>query len=124
MSTPQDAVHAWWQAMQTQDLPALAATVTPDYLSSGGPTGRSIGRDHLLAEAAEFFAGARIDDWSIADMEVRHHDDAAVCSYVWAERGSHNGQEFAMRGLATDVLVRQDGVWRHQAHHVSMLMDG
>lgn len=120
-TTPETAVRAWWQAMADGDLGALEATVMPDYLSSGGPTGRSIGRESLLAEAADFFASARIDDWSLTDVEVRHHDGTAVCSYLWAERGSHNDQEFSMRGLATDVLVWQDGVWRHQAHHVSLV---
>ncbi|MFI6818347.1 nuclear transport factor 2 family protein [Nonomuraea sp. NPDC050328] len=120
-TTPTAAVDAWWQAMQDRDPAALAALTLPDYLSSGGPAGRSLGREALLAEAEAFFAGARIDEWTVSDLEVRRHGEVAVCSYSWHESGVHQGTPFVMAGLATDVLVHRDGHWLHQAHHVSPL---
>jgi ketosteroid isomerase-like protein len=86
----------------------------------GGPGGRTLGRDRLLAEADQFLRNAAIDDWSVSDFEVRQHGDVALCSYYWTERGTHQGMAFDLRGVATDVLVLQDGHWRYQAHHVSM----
>ncbi|MFF0311922.1 nuclear transport factor 2 family protein [Streptosporangium sp. NPDC004379] len=120
-ATPQAAVTAWWQAMKDRDPQALSELVLPDYLSSGGPAGRSVGRFALITEATAFFAQARIDEWAVDAMEVRQYGDAAVCSYVWSETGVHLGAPFTMRGLATDVLVRRDHGWRHLAHHVSPL---
>ncbi|MEU8247226.1 nuclear transport factor 2 family protein [Nonomuraea sp. NPDC048916] len=120
-TTPHAAVTAWWQAMQDRDTEALFALALPDYLSSGGPMGRSVGRTALIAEAAEFFADARIDDWSVDDFEIRRHGDTAVCSYRWSETGTHLHTRFALCGLATDVLIHRDGTWLHQAHHVSPL---
>lgn len=122
-ATPRDAVTAWWQAMQDRDPEALARLTLPDYLASGGPAGRSAGRAALVAEATAFFAEARIDEWAVDGMEVREYGDAAVCSYDWRESGVHLGVPFVMRGLATDVLIRRDGGWRHLAHHVSALPD-
>ncbi|MDA0638280.1 nuclear transport factor 2 family protein [Nonomuraea sp. MCN248] len=119
--TPQDAVAAWWQAMRDRDPEALARLAVPEFLSSGGPSGRTVGLAGLLAEAAAFFAQARIDTWSVDDLVVRPYGPTAVCSYRWSESGSHLGVPFAMRGLATDVLVHRDGRWRHVAHHVSAL---
>jgi ketosteroid isomerase-like protein len=56
--------------------------------------------------------------------EVRDLGDAAVCSYTWSETGTHDGAGFSLSGVATDVLVREDGRWLHRAHHVSMLPAG
>jgi ketosteroid isomerase-like protein len=122
--SPQEAVEQWWQAMQDADVDALRRLVLDDYLSVGGPEGRELGRDTFLAGAERFFAAGRIDAWELGDLQVRGHRDTAICSYAWAERGSHGGHDFAMRGIATDVLVRDGGLWRHQAHHVSVLPEG
>lgn len=122
--SPQQAIERWWQAMQDADVDALRRLVLDDYLSVGGPEGRELGRDAFLAGAERFFAAGRIGAWELGDVEVRRHGDTAICSYVWAEHGSHDGRDFAMRGVATDVLVRQHGDWRHQAHHVSVLSNG
>ena len=122
MSTPQSAVLSWWQSMQDKDLPALERMTLEDYVSAGGPGGRTVGRDTFVAEAEQFLANAAIQDWSVTDLQVRQHGDVAVCSYLWTERGAHQDVAFDLRGIATDVLVLRDGQWRHQAHHVSMLM--
>ena len=115
-----DVVRAWWHAMATKDLRELEALALDDYVGAGGPNGRELGRAALIEGASAFFADATIDAWQVDDLEVRRHGDAAVCSYRWCERGLHAGARFALAGIATDVLVRRDGRWRLQAHHVSM----
>lgn len=120
MNTPQSAVMSWWQAMQDRDVSTLERMTLDDYVSAGGPGGRSVGRDRLLAEAEQFFATAAIEDWSVTDVEVRRHGEVAVCSYEWFERGTHQGAGFELRGVATDVFVLRDGAWCVQAHHVTM----
>ena len=120
MSTPQSAVRSWWQSMQDKDLSALERMTLDDYVSAGGPGGRTVGRDTLVAQARQFLANAAIEDWSVTDLELRQHGEVAVCSYSWTERGRHQDTAFELRGVATDVLVLRDGRWRYQAHHVSM----
>jgi ketosteroid isomerase-like protein len=122
--SPQEAVERWWQAMQDADVDTLGRLVLDDYLSVGGPTGRELGRDAFLAGAERFFAVGSVDAWELGDVEVRRRGDTAICSYMWAEHGRHGGRGFAMRGVATDVLVCEHGDWRHQAHHVSVLSKG
>lgn len=122
-ATPVGTVRSWWTAMQDQDVEALRALVLVDLVSAGGPETRSLGRNALLDGAREFFAAGRIDDWSLSDMEVREHGDAAVCSYLWRENGAIQEQPFLLRGIATDILFRAGGIWRYQAHHVSILPD-
>jgi ketosteroid isomerase-like protein len=120
MSTPGSTVRSWWQSMQDKDVSALGRMTLDDYVSAGGPGGRTVGRDKLVAEAKQFLANAAIEDWSVTDLEVRQHGDVAVCSYIWTERGRHQGRAFELRGVATDVLVLRDRRWRYQAHHVSI----
>jgi ketosteroid isomerase-like protein len=119
-SEPADAVRAWWQAMAAKDVRELEALALDDYVGAGGPNGRELGRSALVEGASAFFADATIDAWQVDDLEVRQHGDAAVCSYRWREHGLHAGAPFALAGIATDVLVRRDGRWRLQSHHVSM----
>jgi ketosteroid isomerase-like protein len=118
---PSDAVTAWWTAIQSNDLTALRELLAEDYIVSGGPEGRTIGRQDVLDQAAAFSADATIDDWTISAIELRVGTDHAVCSYRWDERGTHAGTPFMFSGLATDVLHFEAGTWRHQARHVSML---
>lgn len=106
--------------MQDRDVSALERMTLDDYVAAGGPGGRTVGRDKLVAEAEQFLANAAIEDWSVTNLEVRRHGDVAVCSYIWTERGMHQDRSFQLRGVATDVLVLRDGRWRYQAHHVSM----
>jgi ketosteroid isomerase-like protein len=96
---------SWWQSLQDKDMAALERMTLDDYLSVGGPGGRTVGRDKFLAEAEQFLANAVIQDWSVTDLEARQHGDVAVCSYLWTERGIHQDMAFELRGLATDVLV-------------------
>jgi ketosteroid isomerase-like protein len=119
--TPGSAVLAWWGAMQRKDTAAIAAMTLDDYLSAGGPGQRTLGREQLLREAEQFLGAGSIEDWSVTGLEVREHGDVAVCCYLWSERGVHQGGEFRLEGVATDVLVLRDGRWRYQAHHVGML---
>ena len=64
-----------------------------------------------------------MDEWQVADLEVRDLGQAAVCSYRWSERGSHSGDPFSLEGVATDVLVLRGTKWVYQAHHVSLVSD-
>jgi ketosteroid isomerase-like protein len=120
MSTPGSTVRSWWQSMQDKDVAALERMTLDDYVSAGGPGGRTLGRHTLVAEAKRFLAAAAIEHWSVTDLEVRRHGNVAVCSYRWTERGLHQDRAFELRGVATDVLVLRDRRWRYQAHHVSM----
>lgn len=75
-------------------------------MSSGGPGGRTVGRDAFLTQArASLDDQTRIDEWTVDGMETRLHGNVAICSYAWSERGSHAGTAFALQGEATDVLV-------------------
>lgn len=122
-TSPEAAVQRWWEAMRAGDLDALDRLLLDDYLSSGGPGTRTLGRAEVLEQARDFFANAEIETFALAAMRLRRHGDVAVCVYEWSEAGVHAGERFAMRGLATDVLVRAggDAWWAHQAHHVSMV---
>ncbi|MGH3714907.1 MAG: nuclear transport factor 2 family protein [Micromonosporaceae bacterium] len=116
-ATPESAVRVWWQAMRDKDLACLAEVTMSDHLGSGGPGGLTTGRDQLLAEAAEFFAAAEIEDWSISGLQARRDGGTAVCAYRWSERGTHQGAPFGLSGVATDVLLWRAGRWRHLARH-------
>jgi ketosteroid isomerase-like protein len=118
--TPRSAVLNWWRALQNKDVAAIERMTLDDYISSGGPGARTVDKNQFLEGTGQFLAGAVIEDWVVSGLEVRQHRDVAVCSYLWSERGSHEGVEFDLHGVATDVLVFEEGRWRHQAHHVSM----
>ncbi len=116
---PRSAVMAWWQSMQDKDVDAIERMTLDDYISSGGPGARTLGKQEFLEGMEQFLATAESEDWSVSGLEVREHGDVAVCSYLWSERGSHGGEDFDFDGAATDVLIFRGGRWHHQAHHIS-----
>ncbi|MFN0090774.1 MAG: nuclear transport factor 2 family protein [Acidimicrobiales bacterium] len=77
-STPTDAVRAWWAAMQAGDLDALASLLADDYLVTGGPEGRLVGRSAVIEQTAQFSAEAAVDDWAISDLELRAGADPSA----------------------------------------------
>jgi hypothetical protein len=106
--------------MQSGDIETLERLALDSYMSCGGPDGQTSGRDALLEGAAAFFAEAIVERCAVDDIEMRELGGVAVCCYRWAESGRHRGEAFEFSGFATDVLVRRDGRWHYQAHHVSM----
>lgn len=117
---PRPAVRARWRAMPRGELKTLERLALEDCLSCGGRDGRTTGRNALLEDAAAFFTEAAVDHCAVEDFELRELGATAVWSYRWAEYGRHRGEQFALAGVATDVLVQRDNRWLLQAHHVSM----
>jgi ketosteroid isomerase-like protein len=116
-----DVVRAWWQAIQANDMARLAGTLDEDYITTGGPAGRTVGRAAALAEAEMFLSGGRVNSWSVRDVLQRDHGDMTIFSYAWQETGRHLDVEFTLAGLATDVLTLGADGWKISAHHTSVL---
>ena len=112
---------AWWQAIKSRDITALAETLTQDYISTGGPAGRVIGRAAALTEAQAFLSNGKVDAWTVRDVVQRDHGDAIICSYAWEETGRHLDAKFTMSGYTTDVITRTESGWRISAHHTSLI---
>jgi ketosteroid isomerase-like protein len=123
-SSPRATVDTWWTAMKDRDLAVLHDITMVDYIASGGPDVRSLGRDAFLEGAREFFNAGQIDEWTLSDVEIRTLGDVAIVSYLWQESGTFGEQHFRLDGVATDVLALVNGAWRYQAHHVSMRPGG
>lgn len=116
------AVVAWWEGLQRGDVTAIAELLDEQYVVTGGPDGRLVGRDEMLAQAGAFLGAATIEHWEITDVHtVVVGESAAVCTYRWEERGRHDGAPFHLSGWATDVLGRRGSGWVHHARHVSMV---
>ena len=106
---PHFAIVAWWQSMQDNNVDAIERMALDDYVASGGPGPRTLGKHEFLEGVRHFLAAAVLEDWSVSDLEVREHGDVAVCSYLWSERGFHGGEGFDLGG-ATDVLLFEGAV--------------
>ena len=117
---PRHAVRGWWRAMRRGELKTLERLALEDCLSCAGPDGRTTGRNALLEDAAAFFTEAAVDHCAVEDFELRELGATAVRSNRSAENGRRRGEQFALAGVATDVLVQRDNRWFLQAHHVSM----
>lgn len=118
----EQAVLAWWEAWEHKDVARLSEMAREDYLEFAGQgSRRTEGRDALLDVARRFFDAATITGWSVSELRVRGESSVAVCSYRWSERGSRGPEPFELQGMALDVLRWEDGAWRYQAHHVSVI---
>lgn len=112
------AVRDWWDAWERQDLERLRRLAREDYVEfTGHSEGPRVGRDTLLTVARRAFEEFAITGWQLGEILVQDHGRLAVAAYRWREDIRREDGAFRLSGVATDVLVLEDGRWRYVAHH-------
>ncbi len=120
--TPVAAVYRWWMAWEKKDLGLLEAMALEDYVEfTGSSESPRLGRATLLEVARRAFQRATVLGWEVIDPVVRQEGHVAVVVYRWTEQAILNGRAVSLQGVATDVLVNKDGIWRYLSHHSTPL---
>lgn len=119
---PRAAVLRWWSAWQAKDLDAILAMALPEYIEfTGHSVEHRTGRDTLATVARRAFDTFTIHSWELRWQAVHRFGDCALAAYTWDSEVVRSSGAVALRGVATDILVLRDDVWRYAAHHSSPL---
>ena len=62
----------------------------------------------------------RVDSAELSDLRVRLHDNVAVVTGAYHERGQSSGKPYDFQDRLTDVWMRTGGKWQLIASHYSL----
>ena len=114
----QTFLDEWSAAEGAGDPERIAAMLTDDFLAVG-PLGFILPKQAWLARHSAGELG--YDSFSLAEVQVRQHGEAAVVTARNNTVGSYRGHPIPEATRATLVLVREAGNWQLAAAHMSFL---
>ncbi len=113
------------QTLMKMERDAAAAIVKRDTAALGRffaddgvlvtPDGAQQTKSQLLADVKS--GDLVLEASEISDMKVRAYGDAAVVTYITADKGKYKGQDISGRYRWTDTFVRRNGTWQLVSGH-------
>jgi ketosteroid isomerase-like protein len=108
----------WSAAEHAGDTERLEALLTDDF-TAAGPLGFILLKQAWLARHRQ--GDLTYDSFSLAEVQARVHEEAAVVTARNNTRGSYQGHAIPEATRATLVLVRDSGHWQLTAIHMSFI---
>ena len=113
-----NAEHALLQALRRQDLDALTALLTDDFvITTAGWITEPADKPTWLAGLAEH----QLDEFDLRLLMVRRYDNVAVVLAESAQKGNRSGQPWEHTFRYTDVWVAGKDGWLLAVRHASAI---
>jgi ketosteroid isomerase-like protein len=113
-----NAEHALLQALQRQDLDALTALLSDDFvITTAGWIAEPANKPTWLAGLAEH----QLDEFDLRLLLVRRYDTVAVVLAESAQKGNRSGQPWEHTFRYTDVWVAGNAGWILAVRHASAI---
>jgi ketosteroid isomerase-like protein len=113
-----NAEHAFLQALQRQDLDALTALLSDDFvITTAGWIAEPADKLTWLAGLAEH----HLDEFDLRLLLVRRYDNVAVVLAESAQKGNRSGQPWDHTFRYTDVWVAGNAGWLLAVRHASAI---
>jgi ketosteroid isomerase-like protein len=113
-----NAEHALLQALQRQDLDALTALLSDDFvITTAGWIAEPADKPTWLAGLAEH----QLDEFDLRLLLVRRYDNVAVVLAESAQKGTRSAQPWEHTFRYTDVWVAGNAGWLLAVRHASAL---
>ncbi len=112
------AEHDLCQAYQKSDAAGIARGVMEDYTLINS-RGQMSTRADDLAEAKK--RDPQYEIFANRDMKVRVHGDTAIVTGITRAKGVSGGKAFDAEFLFTDTFIKDNGLWRIAAGHVTKI---
>ena len=106
----------WVDAYKQRQFATVASLLAEDYVitvEDGGTYGK--------VGFISYNAGSlRVDVAEVSDLKIRMHDNIAVVTGAYHERGVQGGKPYDYHDRLTDVWVKTGGKWQLIASHYSL----
>jgi ketosteroid isomerase-like protein len=113
-----DAEHALLQALHRQDLHALTALLSDDFvITTAGWIAEPADKPTWLAGLAEH----QLDEFDLRLLLVRRYNNVAVVLAESAQKGNRSGQPWEHTFRYTDVWVAGNAGWLLAVRHASAI---
>jgi ketosteroid isomerase-like protein len=106
----------WVDAYKQRQIAAVAALLADDYVITL-EDGSTYGKVGFIS----YNAGAlRVDIADLTDVKIRMHENIAVVTAGYHERGEFGGKSYDYHDRLTDVWMKSAGKWQLIASHYSV----
>jgi len=106
----------WVDAYKQRQVTALATLLAEDYVitTEDGTTYSKVG-------FISYNSGPlHVDEAAMSDLKIRIHENVAVVTGAYRERGSSQGKAYDYNDRMTDVWMKINGKWQLIASHYSI----
>ena len=106
----------WVDAYKKRQIAAVAALLADDYVITL-EDGSTYGKVGFISYNA---GPLRVDVAEVADVKIHLHQNVAVVTAAYHERGELSGKSYDYRDRLTDVWMKSAGKWQLIASHYSL----
>lgn len=106
----------WVDAYKQRQIAAVAALLADDYVITL-EDGSTYGKVGFISYNAR---PLRVDIADLADVKIRMHENIAVVTAAYHERGELDGKPYDYHDRLTDVWMKIGGKWQLIASHYSL----
>ena len=106
----------WVDAYKQRQVATVASLLADDYVITL-EDGSTYGKVGFISYNA---GSLRVDLAEMSDLKIRMHDNIAVVTAAYHERGVYGGKPYDYHDRLTDVWMRTAGKWQLIASHYSL----
>jgi ketosteroid isomerase-like protein len=106
----------WVDAYKQRRIAAVAALLAEDYVITL-EDGSTYGKVGFISYNA---GPLRVDIADLTDVKIRMHENIAVLTAAYHERGAFGGKSYDYHDRLTDVWMKSGGKWQLIASHYSV----
>jgi len=106
----------WVDAYKQRRIAAVAALLAEDYVITL-EDGSTYGKVGFISYNA---GPLRVDIADLTDVRIRMHENIAVLTAAYHERGEFSGKSYDYHDRLTDVWMKSGGKWQLIASHYSV----
>ena len=106
----------WVDAYKQRQIGSVGALLAEDYVITL-EDGSTYGKVGFVSYSA---GPLRVDVAELADVKIRMHENIAVVTAAYHERGEFGGKSYDYHDRLTDVWMKSSGKWQLIASHYSV----
>ena len=106
----------WTDAYKQRQIATVASLLADDYVITL-EDGSTFGKVGFISYNA---GSLRVDVAELSDLKIRFHDNIAVVTGAYREKGVQGGKPYDYHDRLTDVWMKTAGKWQLIASHYSL----
>jgi ketosteroid isomerase-like protein len=109
--------NKWNAAYQRADIAAMESLLADDFIITA-EDGSTLSKTGYIAHNGD--STVHVTKSEMTDLKVRMHDNTAVVTGAYHERGTSKGNPYEYRDRFTDIWMNINGRWQVIAAHYSV----
>ena len=109
--------NKWNSAYQRGDIAVMSSLLDDDFIITV-EDGSTLSKPGYIAHSGD--TTVHVSQSEMSDLRVRMHDNTAVVTGTYHEKGTSKGKPYEYRDRFTDVWMNKNGRWQVISSHYSL----